>query len=188
MCFFFNRQNEWRKAQPDGPVHNVGNAGDPTITSLKAWLKNCDDHHQNCHNVAYTDSTAQQLPSRLLNVSPSNDPNQIRLDEKASGAYIALSHCWGETTDAEKPKWCTVSDNYHKRLNGFSLEDLGSPEPKTLKDAIEITRELGIQYLWIDSLCIIQAGDKGEDWEKESKKNGVCLCFGVLHYSRIFRW
>ena len=40
--------------------------------------------------------------------------------------------------------------------------------PQTFKDAIWITRRLGYQYIWIDSLCIIQ--DSAEDWEAESKK------------------
>jgi hypothetical protein len=30
-------------------------------------------------------------------------------------------------------------------------------------------RNLGIQYLWIDSHCIIQLGDNGDDWEREAK-------------------
>ena len=31
-----------------------------------------------------------------------------------------------------------------------------------------MTRELGVLYLWIDSLCIIQYGDNHEDWKRES--------------------
>lgn len=42
--------------------------------------------------------------------------------------------------------------------------------PKTFRDAITITRELGIKYLWIDSLCIIQ--DSAEDWARESAQMG----------------
>ena len=38
--------------------------------------------------------------------------------------------------------------------------------PKTFQDAMIMTRYLGINYIWIDSLCIIQ--DSVEDWEKES--------------------
>ncbi len=38
--------------------------------------------------------------------------------------------------------------------------------PKTFQDAIKITRKLGIPYLWIDALCIIQ--DDVQDWEIES--------------------
>ncbi|KAF1980142.1 hypothetical protein BU23DRAFT_562554 [Bimuria novae-zelandiae CBS 107.79] len=40
--------------------------------------------------------------------------------------------------------------------------------PKTFQDAIIVTRELGLPYLWIDSLCIIQQNK--EDWEVESAK------------------
>lgn len=38
--------------------------------------------------------------------------------------------------------------------------------PKTFRDAIEVTRNIGIKYIWIDSLCIAQ--DDQEDWERES--------------------
>lgn len=52
--------------------------------------------------------------------------------------------------------------NIENRQNGFKLNDL----PKTFQDAIEVTRKLGVQYLWIDSLCIIQGQDG--DWKRES--------------------
>jgi hypothetical protein len=61
--------------------------------------------------------------------------------------------------------YCTTADNISHRLEGFRISEL----PKTFQDAIRVTKELGIQYLWIDSLCIIQEGDNGEDWRKESK-------------------
>jgi len=38
--------------------------------------------------------------------------------------------------------------------------------PKTFRDAITVTWQLGFRYLWIDSLCIIQ--DSKEDWQKEA--------------------
>ncbi|KDQ32479.1 hypothetical protein PLEOSDRAFT_17401, partial [Pleurotus ostreatus PC15] len=50
--------------------------------------------------------------------------------------------------------------------------------PKTWVDAITITRAMGCEYLWIDSLCIIQ--DSAEDWRRECSvmglvyKNGWC--------------
>ncbi|KAF3800238.1 hypothetical protein GCG54_00003766 [Colletotrichum gloeosporioides] len=39
--------------------------------------------------------------------------------------------------------------------------------PQTFQDAIKVTRSLGIGYLWIDSLCIVQ--DDPEDWKMESR-------------------
>ena len=42
--------------------------------------------------------------------------------------------------------------------------------PKVFQDAIQVSLELGISYIWIDSLCIIQ--DSKEDWEHEAKRMG----------------
>jgi hypothetical protein len=38
--------------------------------------------------------------------------------------------------------------------------------PRTFQDAITFTRRLGLRYLWIDSLCIIQ--DDSDDWAREA--------------------
>jgi Heterokaryon incompatibility protein (HET) len=38
--------------------------------------------------------------------------------------------------------------------------------PKTFRDAVQVTRRLGYQYLWIDALCIIQ--DSQQDWLQEA--------------------
>jgi hypothetical protein len=65
-------------------------------------------------------------------------------------------------------------ENLFSMMQSIDFEEL----PKTFKDAIKVTRSLGLRYLWIDSLCIIQ--DSREDWEKESAlmcqiySNGFC--------------
>jgi hypothetical protein len=38
--------------------------------------------------------------------------------------------------------------------------------PATFQDAIDFTRRLGLQYIWIDSVCIIQ--DDAKDWSEQS--------------------
>ncbi|RSL54242.1 hypothetical protein CEP54_009979 [Fusarium duplospermum] len=55
-------------------------------------------------------------------------------------------------------------------MNKFQNSIPCSSLAATFRDAITITRNLGIQYLWIDSLCIIQ--DSRDDWEQESNKMG----------------
>jgi hypothetical protein len=42
--------------------------------------------------------------------------------------------------------------------------------PKTIQDAIKVTRMLGIEYLWVDSICIVQ--DDSKDFQKESVDMG----------------
>ncbi|KAE8361379.1 heterokaryon incompatibility protein-domain-containing protein [Aspergillus caelatus] len=77
--------------------------------------------------------------------------------------YMTLSHCWGQKLDTNA---ITTRGNLSSRMKGIKLDDL----PANFRDAISITRRLGIQYLWIDALCIIQ--DSQADWAQESMKMG----------------
>jgi hypothetical protein len=40
--------------------------------------------------------------------------------------------------------------------------------PATIKDAIQVAKSFGYQYLWIDALCIIQ--DDPQDWQREASR------------------
>ncbi|KAF2201403.1 HET-domain-containing protein [Delitschia confertaspora ATCC 74209] len=135
---------------------------------LRAWLRHCDKSH-NCNQ--YHGEPKIVFPTRVLYVGDPRDPgynfDSVRLvfaSETTRQEYIALSHCWGDLSVEEKKLYCTTQDNIGQRLEGFSIFEL----PKTFQDAIEVTRELGALYLWIDSLCIIQYGDDGKDWKYES--------------------
>ncbi|KAI1357610.1 heterokaryon incompatibility protein-domain-containing protein [Xylaria arbuscula] len=99
------------------------------------------------------------LPTRVLYVgNGSCEPNLYEsCGEEAP--YTALSHCWG---DAEAIHLITTKANRNERMASISMEIL----PKTFSDAVVLTRALGIQYIWIDSLCIIQ--DDKDDWEREA--------------------
>jgi len=58
----------------------------------------------------------------------------------------------------------TTSISLEKHMKGISFTRL----PKIIQDAVEITRELSIDYLLVDSFCIIQGSQK--DWEIESAR------------------
>jgi hypothetical protein len=143
----------------------------PNFGLLRAWLDWCDDNHK-CNKDHFKGD--MPLPTRLLYVGavddPSYDPDLLRLDLgsqlQAGRKYIALSHRWGDDFDKEEKTIRTSQGNVDARLKKLSLSDL----PKTFQDAVEATRQLRIPYLWIDSLCIVQHGDKGEDWRRESKR------------------
>jgi len=65
-----------------------------------------------------------------------------------------------------------------ERGSGIPESDLS----RSFQDAVTFTRWIGIRYLWIDCLCIIQ--DDEEDWEKESAKmasiySGAFLVLGA---------
>jgi hypothetical protein len=60
----------------------------------------------------------------------------------------------------------TTKANWKKLASSIAFESL-SP---LFQDAVIIVRQLGLRYIWIDSLCIIQ--DSVRDWETESAKMG----------------
>ncbi|KAK9770033.1 putative HET-domain-containing protein [Seiridium cardinale] len=57
-------------------------------------------------------------------------------------------------------------ESYNAFLGAIQFDSLS----KTFRDAITAARNLGFQYLWIDSLCVIQEDE--EDWQHESAKMG----------------
>lgn len=105
-------------------------------------------------------------------------PSRARLHDTRQGAYryIALSHRWPE--DAEALLRLTT-DNIEE-LRRCLPNHSGSGFSKVFSDAMDACRHLGVFYIWIDSLCIIQYGDGGLDWAQESVRmsdiyqNAVC--------------
>ncbi|KAK3391247.1 heterokaryon incompatibility protein-domain-containing protein [Podospora didyma] len=127
---------------------------------LRKWLQNCDKNHPECRRQPRKENF---WPKRVIYVG---NPKKLTLVEGQSGGedYLVLSHCWGLPTAEEKKQFCTTSENYGARKRGFSYDQL----PKTFQDAVQVTRALQKQYLWIDALCIIQEGPDC-DWDSEAK-------------------
>lgn len=62
------------------------------------------------------------------------------------------------------------------------LQEIDEDElPATIRDAIELARFLGVQYLWIDALCIIQ--DDTQDWLNESAQMSTVYAQAFLTIS-----
>ncbi|KAF2660545.1 HET-domain-containing protein, partial [Lophiostoma macrostomum CBS 122681] len=54
------------------------------------------------------------------------------------------------------------------RLDEFQVQIPWAEVPQTFRDAIDLTRRLGIYYIWIDALCIVQ--DDLDDWRREGSR------------------
>ncbi|KAI8680642.1 Protein kinase domain-containing protein [Fusarium sp. Ph1] len=126
---------------------------------LSEWIRSCDSTH---HCVP---KQRDFIPSRLLHISRL-DSGVVRLVEKDGGLnqpvkYVALSHRWGSSD--QNGRFCTTSTNIQGLKDGFKTSHL----PKTFRDAVSVTQGLGLEYLWIDSACIVQ--DDAKDWHIESK-------------------
>jgi len=89
----------------------------------------------------------------------------VHAAERTTDDYIALSHRWGNLSEAQKT-FRTSQSNFSSRQYGFHVSEL----PKTFQDAVKVVRAIGLRYLWIDSLYIVQTGDGGIDWRHEVTK------------------
>jgi len=107
------------------------------------------------------EQTNPELPKRVVDVGSASRPGVpfLHISRGQRARYAALSHRWGIGKICQTKE--AVLDDHCRAL---PLDELSN----VFRDAIEMTRRLGIQYLWIDSLCIVQ--DSPKDWETESSK------------------
>jgi hypothetical protein len=135
---------------------------------LREWIRFCDKTHDCYAGIPV------QMPSRVVDVGEGNTPSLrlINPPDNLLEKYVALSHCWGQARQQPTHFTQVKEDLDHftekKNVDAFMEEIIISRLPKTFQDAVLTTRSLGIRYLWIDSLCIIQ--DDEEDWRYESKR------------------
>ncbi|KAK3351081.1 heterokaryon incompatibility protein-domain-containing protein [Neurospora tetraspora] len=104
------------------------------------------------------------VPTRLLYIGKDNNDLRLRmgLPPTEDIRWAALSHCWGGGAPFK-----LLQGNLMTLLEKVEISDL----PPTFCDGIRVARELGLQHIWIDSLCIIQ--DNKTDWEVESSRMGM---------------
>lgn len=128
------------------------------------WSLTCLKEHPSCRASI---EEGGYLPSRLIFLDHDADANIFpRLVETSSQKldpldtqYVALSHCWGTDQGKAVPK--TTKAKLANHVESIDLASL----PKTFTDAMVATLRLGVQYIWIDSLCIIQ--DDKDDFSRE---------------------
>ncbi|KAK2615791.1 hypothetical protein N8I77_002518 [Diaporthe amygdali] len=126
-------------------------SGQPSVDQIITWNHRCRESHPKCQRET------PLLPTRVIEVSTEDGHCRLYESHGERADYTALSHCWGKITILR-----TLKSNIEAHTNCIKLETL----PKTFQDAIKITRIIGVRYLWIDSLCIVQ--DSADDWARES--------------------
>ena len=121
------------------------------------WISDCKSSHPRCRL-----DTALWVPTRLLYVGGPEDPRLVEAaQEGVQEPYAALSHMWGDPSQI--PPLRTISSKYRDYMEtGIPLWMLS----ENFADAVIVTRQMGLHYIWIDSLCIIQ--DSPTDWQKEA--------------------
>jgi len=137
---------------------------------LKECIDHCGNHHKTC-----VGAVTSKLPFRVIDVGVDGCEPFLFETGELDGSYFTLSHCWGGMISQR-----TTTLNVDQYKQAIPLESL----PATIRDAIILTRDLGIRYIWIDALCIVQ--DSPEDWETESAKMATIYgeCRAMIAASR----
>lgn len=162
MVLHNNENESLRPIRPRGSDEEV-------LSRLRQWVdKRLEEVPQ------WSDAAEEKpLPTRTLDLGEAKtwDANLCLAETGGQhGHYVALSYCWGGYKD-----FCLLRENYAERLRQIKYDQL----PPVFAHAVKVTRGLGIRYLWIDALCIIQE-DKG-DWSREAAcMSDVCKsCLAV---------
>ena len=146
----------------------------------KLWLSQCVEYH-GCSisaNPSSDNAVSGFRPSRTIDVGPPGSSRNPRLichngsEDSVGGelTWATLSHCWGGSSPLT-----TTSSNIAHHIQSIPLDSM----PPVFRDAVTITRVLGIRHLWIDSLCIIQ--DSASDWEIEAARMVDVYRNGILN-------
>ncbi|KAK1635689.1 heterokaryon incompatibility protein-domain-containing protein, partial [Colletotrichum phormii] len=140
---------------------------DRALIMTRIWLDDCLSNHKDYCGK----DTSGFVPTRLLDLE-SSDNDEVRLSTSvpAHEKYATLSHCWGKSQ---------ILTLQRANIESFRAGIQVGTLPKTFRDTISILKRLGLRYLWIDSLCIIQ--DSVDDWRKESITMAEVYRNGVIN-------
>lgn len=118
--------------------------------------------HQKCnHLLSCLPALKKWRPSRLIYIK---DVNNLVLhlcrDIPEGVKYVTLSHCWGNIPEAQR--LTLTKENF----DSWTREIPDLKPMRTFHHAVTICQKLGFEYIWIDSLWIIQ--DSQDDWYKQA--------------------
>lgn len=119
---------------------------------FKFWRDRCADKHRDlCKKSEFTSKRARSMPYiRLVDVARACI---VTLASSEHVNWVALSYVWGEAQVHALKKDNYASYHLPGALNAKNM-------PSTILDAMAVTREIGENYLWVDSLCIVQDDDE----------------------------
>ncbi|PVH81483.1 HET-domain-containing protein [Cadophora sp. DSE1049] len=147
------------------------------------WLEQCWLNHHECPSPNLTTNSWPKLPDRVIDLAHYHFPPDAKSSkisvvdtETLTGGYVALSYRWPENVDES----CVLS---RSTLSRFSGGILASDIVTEIQDACTLTKGLGIRYLWVDALCIIQGS--GGDWHVQAEKMASIYKNAVLTITEV---
>ena len=144
------------------------------VARVQNWLRTCDGNHTSCTWRDTSTVSIVQQDDSIPDVKVIDGPTSLRFKDRFNEAatsnfrvidiegghikpvpldtkYVSLSYVWGQLPMLQLRK-----DNFESLTSKGALESIYQQLPRTITDAIDLLKALGLRYLWIDGLCLIQ--------------------------------
>ena len=176
-----------------------------SLALVSSWIQEYAKTHPKCQKIFGAD--AVWFPDRLIHITCTkntettksghptvklfarivlkSDLSDFPSDIFARGlTYLSLSHCWGPPPDPSAPLGgragsVLTKSNLSAWQTELPLDDL----PLAFRHAIMVCASLQCEYMWIDSLCILQ--DNLGDWQVQSAVMGNIYKFATLNIAAL---
>ncbi|KAK3995000.1 hypothetical protein QBC44DRAFT_378823 [Cladorrhinum sp. PSN332] len=144
------------------------------LSFIRSKLESCLEH-SSCQELVNSRSLpAASWPGRMIKIL--DDSIRVVPFDTATmiGEYAALSYCWGPPSELKKNPPYRMTTSTMSKLqseSGALMQEM----PLTIQQAFKFCKVLDIDYIWVDSLCILQAQGPNDlpaikDWHVESPK------------------
>lgn len=161
-----------------------------SIESIRSWHSECVLNHPRCRKTlsGTQDCVIDKapLPTRCIETLPiiledgtSSWRYVLRETATQAGQSVILSHRWDEDTKKSKTTNANVDERlgkcqqvtHHAQPCTWGIDWM----PRLFIETCDLAHKLGIKYVWIGSLCIVQPENDGEDgkddredWKREA--------------------
>ncbi|KAJ8066740.1 hypothetical protein OCU04_004130 [Sclerotinia nivalis] len=124
--------------------HGISN-GKRDVSMFSNCFNSCVQNHGECREISVSLGLGVG-PSRLIDIE---EMRIVKMGIDGIPRYFVLSYVWGH------PPFLLLEKGNEREFStpGFLQKQV---IPRTILDAIEVTRQFGSRYLWVDALCIVQ--------------------------------
>ncbi|KAI1081864.1 HET-domain-containing protein [Whalleya microplaca] len=173
MTIWTTKENGIASYIPERPIE-CDKTSTVSTQFCRESLRDCIEKHPGCRLATNGTSTpisihesiaSEHLPTRLLRIQDGGNfvllvvLDNLSDSETASisdHGYASLSYCWGGGQSVY-----LTHDTFPQLTQGVSSKLL----PRTMQDAVWVVNMLGLEWLWIDALCILQDDDLDKELE-----------------------
>lgn len=139
-------------------AHSISTDSLALVEHTVRLVNECEARHEQCKKPE-----SSTLPTRLLKIDKGGKAKLTSTSRlHYNTRYTALSCCWGASTQSMAIQ--LRNSSLKSLVDGCAIETL----PRTIREAIHFTQRIGLRYIWVDSLCIIQDSDVDKAREIEA--------------------